>query len=114
MSEVLVGRLVGCRVDDNRGMRVGRLSEIEAKKEDEELVVSTYLVGPMSWLHRFAIHGLGLRMRGIAWVYRVRWDQMDLTDAEHPRLLCPREELAKDFLPPRKRGLKRRPGRRLG
>jgi hypothetical protein len=33
------------------------------------------------------------RHRGEIHRYRVRWDQLDLSDREHPRLTCPLEEL---------------------
>jgi hypothetical protein len=38
--------------------------------------------------------------------YRVRWDQLDLSDQEHPRLTCPVEELE------RIGGARRRPRKR--
>ena len=108
-AELLVGRAI-C---DSDGARIGRVADIVAKKDGDELVVSHYLVGPRAWIHRFAVHGLGLRLRGLAWIYRVEWDRMDLTDPDHPRVTCRREDLPVEYLPPRKRGLKRRPARRL-
>ncbi len=112
-TEVHLERLVGRIVHDTTGRRVGRLSEVVAKKEDDEFVVAAYLVGPAAWLHRFAVHGLGLRFRSIAWIYRVAWDQMDLSDPKHPVTTCPRDDLTVEHLPSRKRGLKRPPGRAL-
>jgi sporulation protein YlmC with PRC-barrel domain len=111
--EIFAGRLIGRRVHDASGRRVGRVSDIVAHKEDGEIVVASYLVGPHGWVQRFAIHGLGLRLRSLAWRYRVNWDQMDLSDPHHPRLTCRAEDLPIERLPPRKRGLKRRPGRSI-
>jgi hypothetical protein len=111
--EVHVERLIGREVHDAAGRRVGRIAEIVARKKDDEFVVASYIVGPVAWIHRFAVAGLGLRMRGLGRVYRVEWDEMDLSDPEHPRVACAREELAREELPRRKRGLKRRPARRL-
>jgi hypothetical protein len=111
--EVHAGRLIGVEVRDATGARLGRLAEILAQKNDEEIVVSAYLVGPVGWIHRFAIHGLGLRLGSLGRVYRINWDQMDLSDPAHPRTTCDRRELSTVGVPPRKRGLTRRPGRRL-
>ncbi|HEY3884033.1 MAG TPA: hypothetical protein VGL62_02405 [Vicinamibacterales bacterium] len=112
--ELHVEHLIGRRVSDPNGASVGRIAEIAAKRDGDEFVVSHYLVGPRAWIHRFAVHGLGLRLRGIAWVYRVEWDRMDLSDPDRPAIACPREALKLEYLPPRKRGLKRRPSHRLG
>jgi len=111
--EVKVEQLVGRIVRDAAGHRVGRLAEIVAKKDGAELVVSGYIVGPVAWIHRFAVAGLGLRMRGLGQVYRVEWDQMDLSDPRQPRTTCGRDELRRENLPRRKRGLTRPPSRPL-
>ena len=111
--EIYAGRLIGRPVHDASGERIGRLAEIVAHKEGDEIIVASYYVGPHSWVQRFAIHGLGIRFRNIAWRYRVNWDQMDLSDPYHPRVICRCEELPVEHLPPRKRGLTRRPGRSL-
>jgi hypothetical protein len=39
------------------------------------------------------LRALGVRHRSHG--RRARWDQMDLSDPEHPRLTCPVDELAK-------------------
>lgn len=111
--ELYADLLAGRHVRDASGTTIGRIADIVAKKDGEEFVVSHYLVGPHAWIHRFAVHGLGLRLRGLAWIYRVEWDQLDLSDPDHPRLTCSRDDLQIDYLPPRKRGLKRRPARRM-
>lgn len=112
-NEVYAGRLIGRRVRDTSGARIGRIADIIAKREGDEIVVTEYLVGPHAWLHRFAIHGLGLRLRNIAWRYRVSWDLMDLSDPRQPQVTCTAGELPIEYLPPRKRGLKRRPAHRM-
>ena len=112
-NEVYAGQLIGRHVRDASGRRIGRIGDIVARREDGELVVSEYFVGPHGWLHRFAIHGLGLRLRNLAWRYRVSWELMDLSDPYHPRLTCGADELPIEHLPPRKRGLKRRPAHRM-
>jgi hypothetical protein len=111
--EVQLERLLGRAVKDASGKRIGRIAEFVARKEGDELVVASYIVGPMAWIQRFAVAGLGLRMYGLGRVYRVEWDQMDLSDPDHPQTRCERSDLTRDVLPRRKRGLTRRPSRRL-
>jgi hypothetical protein len=107
--ELLLGRVVR----DAVGLRVGRIEEIVAKKDGDEFVVSHYLVGPAAWFQRVAVRGLGLRGGRLGQVYRIEWDQMDLTEPLHPRATGPRDQLHVEHLPPRKRGLTRRPARRM-
>jgi sporulation protein YlmC with PRC-barrel domain len=58
--------LVGRSVRDERGRRLGRVCELEAEREGEELCVSALIVGSRSWLERFgwAVEPAGRR---IAW-----------------------------------------------
>jgi len=111
--EVYAGRLIGRHVCDAGGKRIGRVADIVAHRDGNELVFTEYLIGPHGWLERFAIHGLGLRFPSVAWRYHVKWDQMDLSDPIHPRLTCDAGDLHVEHMPSRKRGLKRRPARRL-
>jgi hypothetical protein len=111
--EVHVEKLLGRVVVAAGGQRIGRIAEIVARKKDDEFVVASYIVGPIAWIHRFALAALDLRIRGLGLVYRVEWEQMDLSDPDHPRTTCTREELSREALPRRKRGLTRRPDRRL-
>jgi sporulation protein YlmC with PRC-barrel domain len=113
VDEVRVEKLLGRKVHDVDGKRVGRIAEVVARKEGDEFVVAGYIVGPVAWVHRVAVAGLGLRMRGIGRVCRVEWDRMDLSDPARPRVTCRSDELTREILPPRKRGLARRPARRL-
>jgi sporulation protein YlmC with PRC-barrel domain len=112
-GEVHVEKLVGRAVLDKAGQRIGRIAEIVVHKEGDEFVVTHYIVGPIAWMHRFAVSALDWRIRGLGVVYRVEWNQMDLSDPDHPRTACTREELTRETLPRRKRGLTRRPARRL-
>lgn len=111
--EIRAGLLIGRLVRDASGMRIGRIGDIVAERDGGEIVVTEYLVGPHGWIHRFAIHALGLRLRRLAWRYRVSWELMDLSDPHQPRVTCGANELPIDHLPPRKRRLKRRPAHRL-
>jgi hypothetical protein len=61
------------------------------------------VAGLSAWLVRL----LGGRKDGAS--HRVRWDQMDLSDPEHPRLTCAADELAPIDEEPPPRAEKRHP-----
>jgi hypothetical protein len=92
--EVRLELLLGRRVCDARGRVIGRLQEFRATRDGDVWVVTEFDIGRTALLERLAIRHLG-------WVpgtqpagYRVRWDQIDLSDAERPRLRVPVGELA--------------------
>ena len=92
--EVRVELLMGREVHDSDGRRVGHLEEIRSRHVEGEHRVTHYLVGAAALLERLAVHaasvlGFSREPRG----YVVRWDQMDLSDPEHPRTTCPIEDL---------------------
>ena len=96
--EVQVQHLLGRKARDVDGQIVGRIEELLVKNENGEFVVLEYHLGPAAWLERIAGAAgqlpvfkhipLGSRVE-----YRVRWDQMDLSDLDHPRVTAPRAEL---------------------
>ena len=112
-DELHLERLAGRVVRDAAGRRAGRLWEIVPAKADDELVVVAYLIGPSAWLQRVAVHVFGLRLRRFTWFQRIPWDRMDLSDPREPKLTCNRTDVPVEYLQPRWRQLKRRPGRRL-
>jgi len=86
--------LLGRKVHDSEGRRVGRILEVHAESEGKDCVVREYLLGTAALLTRLGISagrmvGLPLHREPI----RVPWDQMDLSDPERPRLRCRVEEL---------------------
>lgn len=99
-NEVKLELLLGMRVVDVNGARVGRIEEVLADRDGDELLVTHYLVGRYGLFERFSIYHLGiglLRYLGSraqsAKPHRIPWDKMDLSDAEHPRLTCSIDEL---------------------
>jgi hypothetical protein len=100
-SEVHVELLLNREVRDPASRRAGRIEEIRAVREGEEIVIEAYHLGPTALMERLAapivqsrlLRALGVRHRSHG--RRARWDQMDLSDPEHPRLTCPVDELAK-------------------
>ena len=99
-NEVKLELLLGRRVVDINGQRVGRIEEVLADRDGDELLVTHYLVGRYGLFERFSIYHIGmglLRYLGSraqsANPHRVPWDKMDLSDARHPRLTCSIDEL---------------------
>lgn len=97
--EVSLELLLGRRVRDAAGGAVGRIEEVRAEGQDGAMVIREYLLGPAGLMERLSAWSVGtaiLRLLGaskLAGGYRVPWEQMDLTDPEHPRLRCARHEL---------------------
>jgi hypothetical protein len=99
-NEVKLELLIGTRVVDANGKRVGRIEELLAEREGDELLVTHYLVGRYGLFERFSILHVGiglLRYLGSraqsAHPHRIAWDKLDLSDPEHPRLTCTVDEL---------------------
>lgn len=98
---VHVELLLNREVRDSSGRRAGRIEEVRARREGDEIVVEAYHLGPAAMLERLAapvIHNRLLRALGVSrhgHSRRVRWEQMDLSDPTRPLLRCAVEELAK-------------------
>jgi sporulation protein YlmC with PRC-barrel domain len=99
-STVNLELLLSRAVTATNGRRIGRLEEIRAEERDGECVVTEYLVGRYAAFERLSAWPIGRSVLGALGLgrregYRIRWDQLDISDAAHPRLLCPVEELAR-------------------
>ena len=89
--------LLGEKVFALNGLVIGRLEEIRTEINKGHFFVSEFLVGKYVLFERLAawrigrslLRVLGKRQEG----YRIRWNQIDLTDPEHPRVLCDVDEL---------------------
>ena len=95
---VHVELLLGRKVFAVNGQSIGRLEEIWTQKERGQFFVSEFLVGRYALLERLAAWSIGravLRVLGAKRNegYRIRWDQLDLSDPQQPRLLCDVDEL---------------------
>ncbi len=92
--KVHVELLLGRRVYDAQGHVIGHLEEIHAGQRGKECVIEEYHLGPAALLERLGISTARL----VGWPLsrkplRIPWRQLDLSDPEHPRLRCTREEL---------------------
>ncbi|MFL6197157.1 MAG: hypothetical protein ACJ75H_23425 [Thermoanaerobaculia bacterium] len=96
--ELLSGRVVR----DPDGVKVGRINSFIAEPEGDDLVLREYHLGPAALLIRFGISVRSLfGWPGHREPLRVAWDQMDLRDPDHPRLLVPADEVRSGSAPPR-------------
>jgi len=79
--------LVGRRVYDGEGRAVGRIEEVRAEWQGEDLVVTEYQCGPAALLSRLGISAL--RLLGLGHhrePKRIPWDRLDWSDPEKPRV----------------------------
>lgn len=87
-TSLRLDRLVGRTVYAGNNRRVGRLEEFRAERRGTGWIITEYVVGTAGLLERL---GLGVRLilgSGRRHGYVVRWDQLDLADADRPRLTC--------------------------
>lgn len=102
MTELYLQELLGVNVLGQKGEVIGRIEEVVAEADGNDLVVVEYHVGTFALLERFtsssfaraALRAVGARSgEGLA----VPWDQLDLSDLSSPKLLCD----PSDLRPPR-------------
>ncbi len=99
VRELHLYELLGRKVHDANGAYAGCLEDIEVERGDESCLVTNYLVhhrGLVSRLTAWAISNSVRRSIPVSeksLPYRVSWDQMDLTDPEHPRITVAQSEL---------------------
>lgn len=98
-QEIHVELLIGKQVFALNGQAIGRLEEVRAELNARGFCfVTEFLVGSYAFLERMSAWRMGreilrkLHMRRKEG-YRVRWEQLDLSDPRRPRLLCEVEEL---------------------
>src|SRR6476659_8960419 len=98
-QEVHLELLIGRRVFALNGRSVGRLEEVRAELNNRnDCFVSEFLIGTHGLLERLSVWRIGrailrtLHLRKEC--YRVRWEQLDLTDPSRPQLKCEIDELA--------------------
>jgi hypothetical protein len=98
--EAYVDLLLNRQVRAANGQVIGRIEGISAEERDVQWWVTEYLLGAFVLLERLAGWSLGravlrtLHLTRSSGGYRVRWDQMDLSDPEKPRLKCSVDELS--------------------
>ena len=97
--DIKVELLVGTKVRDLDGRKVGRIEEIRVERQEEALLVEAYLIGASALIERLSARTLVrpirrlLRARHIYSVYKVPWQDMDLTDPKRPVVRIAKRDL---------------------
>jgi sporulation protein YlmC with PRC-barrel domain len=98
-QEIHLELLIGKQVFALNGRSIGRLEEVRAELNARGFCfVTEFLVGSYAVLERLSAWRVGREILRVLRVrrkegYRVRWEQLDLSDPRRPRLLCEVEEL---------------------
>ena len=91
--------LVGTKVYDVNGEKVGRIEEFRAEEDGDACRIQAYLIGTSALIDRLSAWTLvrpikrALKTRNVYSVYEVPWQEMDLTDPKRPRLKVSRKDL---------------------
>ena len=90
--ELPLDRLLGRHVLARNNQRVGRVEDFRIEKQGRDWVVIEYLLGAAGLFERLGI-GVKLLFGKGGGGYVARWDQLDISDPDHPRLTCGVDEL---------------------
>jgi sporulation protein YlmC with PRC-barrel domain len=98
MKEIAVEKLVGRKVVDSDGRELGRIHEIRAERGEESCAVEAYYVGGRALILRVAQwavpSSIGSKLESkLLNPFRIAWDEMDLSDPQHPRTTVARDQL---------------------
>jgi hypothetical protein len=92
-GELRLDRLLGRRVFTRNNQSVGRIEEFRVERKGSAWVITEYVIGMAGLLERLDL-GMSLLLFGRRrHGYVARWDQLDLSDPDRPRLTCPTDEL---------------------
>jgi hypothetical protein len=80
-------RLIGRPVLTANNRRLGRLEECRVERHGSAWTVTEWVIGPAGLMERL---GLGARLLfgPVRTGYVARWDQLDLSNPDRPRLMC--------------------------
>ena len=95
-ATIRLDRLLGREVHTANNRRLGRMEEFRAERRGDAWFIIEYVVGTAGLLERLGLGArliLGLERAG---GYVVRWDQLDLSNPERPRLTCSIDDLRRD------------------
>ncbi len=90
--EIRLDRLLGRQVLAANNRPIGRLEECRVTTAGAKCTVSEYVIGMTGLAERLGI-GINLLLGKATKGYVARWDQIDISDPERPRLTCSVSEL---------------------
>ena len=93
-GEIRLDCLLGRDVIAANNQRVGRLEEFRAEEQRGVYTITEYVIGAAGLLERLGV-GFKLLFGKQGGGYVARWDQLDISNPEHPRLTCRVEDLQK-------------------
>jgi sporulation protein YlmC with PRC-barrel domain len=98
MKEIAAHKLIGRKVVDSDGRKVGRIHEISVERGEQNCPVEAYYVGGRAMLLRLASWALPFSLSNplkerATKPFRIAWDEMDLSDPEHPRTTVRKDDL---------------------
>jgi sporulation protein YlmC with PRC-barrel domain len=97
--DVHVELLLGAKVHDVDGNKVGRIEEFRVNRTDKACLIESYLIGASALIERLSAWTLvrpitrTLHARKLYNLYEVPWQDMDLSDPKRPRLRIGKGEL---------------------
>ncbi len=86
-TDLRVERMLGRQILARNNQSMGRLEEFRAEKQGRDWIVVEYAIGAAGLLERLGV-GLKLLFGHHGGGYVARWDQLDISDPERPRLTC--------------------------
>jgi sporulation protein YlmC with PRC-barrel domain len=90
--EVRIEALLGRKLLGPDGHHVGRIEEIRARRQGSGWVSTEIIIGTLGLLERLGV-GANMLMGRTSGGCIVKWEQIDLSDPEKPRLLVPVDDL---------------------
>lgn len=91
--------LLGAKVYDVNGEKVGRIEEFRAEHDSDSCRIESYLVGASALVERLSAWSLvrpikrALKSRHIYSIFEVPWHEMDISDPKRPRLRVAKADL---------------------
>jgi hypothetical protein len=89
---VYLDQLLGREVLTANNQPIGRLEEFRAKRDGTFLTIEEYVIGASGLFERLGV-AVGLLFGRTGGGYVAQWEQLDISDPEHPRLTCRVEDL---------------------
>ena len=98
-QEIHLELLLGKQVYALNGRAIGRVEEVCAELHQGDASVNEFLVGKYAIFERLSAWEIGRAILGLfgSWIksgYRIRWDQIDFSNPDRPKLTCQVNELA--------------------